>query len=166
MIKIVAKHPIPIKALLALFNFSSVVVLSMEIYLINYEVRAKTQKALRQRHLLRDTHNSFEIWLIAEILDRRPSVQRWDLVPCLIKIRFRRLLSCNYVVPPKQLKRKQALTDIHVFISACLFRERFVNAWYYIKANLRLVFNLKRIKAGNLKDILGWKKAFSKLREF
>ena len=42
---------------------------------------------------------------------------------------------------------------LHTF-NAVLKREPFINAWYYIKANLKLIFNLKRVKAGNLKDLL------------
>ena len=40
------------------------------------------------------------------------------------------------------------------FLNACIKREPFINSWHYLKANLRLIFNLDSIKAGNLEGIL------------
>ncbi|MBT7703784.1 glycosyltransferase family 2 protein [Candidatus Peregrinibacteria bacterium] len=37
------------------------------------------------------------------------------------------------------------------FLNACLRRESFKNPWYYLKANLSLIKNLKRVKKGDLK---------------
>ncbi|MDT8318546.1 MAG: glycosyltransferase [bacterium] len=39
-------------------------------------------------------------------------------------------------------------------LNASILRESFSNSWYYIKANLKLVCNLKRVKKGDLKNIL------------
>ena len=39
-------------------------------------------------------------------------------------------------------------------LNALILRESFFNSWYYIKANLKLVCKLKRVKTGDLKNIL------------
>lgn len=39
-------------------------------------------------------------------------------------------------------------------LNASILRESFFNSWYYIKANLKLVYNLNRVKTGDLKSIL------------
>lgn len=40
------------------------------------------------------------------------------------------------------------------FISACIFREPFVNTWYYLRANFRLISNLEEVKDGYLNKVL------------